>query len=213
MANKNLQDETAVRIWESNVTSKQLLNEQEKQIFRKLISLNTKLGNGKFIICPQVNISSFADFSDEDKALWDFNKLSVDFLVINKDTYKPLMAIEYYGGGHYGYAKTHKELSKIKIRDLCKQILCYKIQIELQIICFDDIFYYDNSEEVKFSKEADNFFQKIFENLRNIETPKEQILENELDKAKEYIKYLQDKNYKLSYHLDEAEKYIANLEN
>lgn len=221
----SLEKETAVRIWKSNVKAQQLLKEQEKLVFGKLLKLVANFNNtnkdNNLIVCPQVNISSFADFKDEDKALYEFNKLSVDFLIIDKATYEPLMAIEYYGGGHYPNKKDYKEYkdyeiehAKTVIRDLSKQILCYKINIELQIICFQDIFYYDeNKQGIEFNENANMVFQNISEKLEKIRIGEVEILKNELNKADEIITYLKDRCNSLSYDLDEAEKYIADLEN
>lgn len=139
---------------------------------------------------------SAADFTDEDKALWDFGNLSVDFLIIDNENYEPLMAIEYYGGGHYQGGEEKR--AKIKIRDLCKQILCYKTGIELQIICFEDIFWRDEKGLAQFKKNADLFFEKnIFKKLESVMISEKQFLENELKEAQNYIDYLESKLNKL----------------
>lgn len=192
-------DKLAIRVWQSNVVIKELLNKEETKIFNKLTFLKSDLKMASIIICPQVNISSFADFSDEDKALWDFSNLSVDFLIIDNENYEPLMAIEYYGGGHY--QGNEEKRAKIKIRDLCKQILCYKIGIELQIICFEDIFWRDDKGEAQFQKNANLFFQKnVFKKLESIIVGEKQFLENELKEAQDYIDYLEAKLNKLEHH-------------
>ena len=192
-------DKLAIRVWQSNVTIKELLNKEETKIFKKLTFLKSGLKMSNIIICPQVNISSFADFPKEDKALWDFSNLSVDFLIIDNENYKPLMAIEYYGGGHY--QGDEEKRAKIKIRDLCKQILCYKTGIELQIICFEDIFWRDDKGEAQFKKDADLFFEKnIFKKLESVIIGEKQFLENELKEAQNYIDYLEAELTKLANH-------------
>ncbi|WP_101774460.1 DUF2726 domain-containing protein [Pasteurella oralis] len=98
-----------------------LMNKSESILYSKLANLlNTQHAEQGFKLFSQVSMGEFIQ-SDDQSAFALINSKRVDFLIIDKD-YKPLVAIEYQGSGHY-------QRNAIE-RDMIKKECCRKAAIE-----------------------------------------------------------------------------------
>ena len=109
---------------------KNILNGEEKEIYKCFISTQTKyngiLDTTKYQISSQVVMSAFVDNTkNKDKELaiqcwYLYNKLYVDFLIVEQKEKEPVCVIEYNGKGHNSYPNALAN-DKIK-RTICEQI-------------------------------------------------------------------------------------------
>jgi uncharacterized protein DUF2726 len=79
-----------------------LLNSSEKILFHSL----SKIVNNNLYVCPKVRIADIVttNFDESDKDFWKYqapiNQKHVDFLICDKKTFSPILAIELDGGSH-----------------------------------------------------------------------------------------------------------------
>lgn len=114
-----------------HLEKKNLLNDEEDVIFRALINGDDGLfhNSGLAVYC-QVSCSAFlnsfnANNSDavKLKSWFIYNKLYVDFLIVNMQSKEPICVIEYSGDGH------EKSLDQ-QARDKIKKFVCHKAEID-----------------------------------------------------------------------------------
>lgn len=105
-----------------NLTSKSILDFEEKEVFKILIQLkkDDETPLSKYIICPQVAFSAFLK-NDSVFDWYVYNLFYADFLLVD-DNKEPFCVIEYQGkgGGHEKVALP---------RDAVKQAVCKKANI------------------------------------------------------------------------------------
>lgn len=118
-----------------HLEKKNLLNDEEDVIFRALINSNDGLlhNSGLGVYC-QVSCSAFLDsFNNNNsdavklKSWFIYNKLYVDFLIVNMQSKEPICVIEYNGDGH------DNSLDQ-QARDKIKKFVCHKAGIDFVVL-------------------------------------------------------------------------------
>ena len=124
-------EEHLVNIAREVITLKtEILNRSEQELYRKLIAA---LGPTKrFIISPQVALRAFIEPPDEGKSWQALGGKHVDFLISDRNTTRPIVVIEYHGGGHFG--ETPKAKARVQKSDEIKEVLFKMTRIPLVVI-------------------------------------------------------------------------------
>ncbi|MGX3046091.1 DUF2726 domain-containing protein [Helicobacter sp. T3_23-1056] len=143
---------------------KRLLNKYEETIFNMIYkNLNTK----KYILWGQVAFSAFLQTKyneQSNKDWWKYNLFYVDFLIVEKETKKPVLVIEYDG------SEKHKPA-----RDSFRDSVCRKAGIEVvrlnaikgEIKDKDDINKMNEQDKDKYYKSLNNHLKPYIEKLRS----------------------------------------------
>ena len=157
MIRSPISDSSVVRLLRGSIKMKELCNGEEKELFKILLNSwfeyreyckEQKIQYAKFGINTQVKLSSFVECEKGDKIFDEYARLSVDFLIFDIETMLPLCVIEYFGGKHYKENTDENRIENdgIEIRDLKKLMITYKTDIDLEIICDDEL---HNEEQLK----------------------------------------------------------------
>ncbi|EAJ5693219.1 DUF2726 domain-containing protein [Campylobacter fetus] len=131
---------------ESNLISRNLLNNQELNIYKKLVTCKDITNN--FIVLSQVPLKAFIENPNEDDMWKIYSDYYVDFLFILKDFKNnkttPIAILEFNGSGHYGKDKD-KRLN-VEKNDRIKLEIMKKINVYSFILNGDEI--YDESKQI-----------------------------------------------------------------
>ncbi len=128
----------------NNVFAKTMINNEEIEITKMLhkdvvnelnIAMRNRTGGYSlaYLLCSQVACNSFLGIKKNELNAWHtFNSKYVDFVIFDYSTQKPILVIEYWGGGHYkGRGKDNQSVVE---SDNTKIKLFRKAGIKLLII-------------------------------------------------------------------------------
>ena len=142
------------------INKKSLLNRWEEKVFNMIY---TKLNKDRFILWCQVSLSAILK-NKEQKDWHKYNKFYVDFLIVEKESKKPYLIIEYDGQEAHGKAKT---IAKDRFRDA----ICAKAGLEVVRLKQMNIDIKDKQDIDKMEKTDQEKYQKYLkEHLQNYET-------------------------------------------
>ncbi|OCR84581.1 DUF2726 domain-containing protein [Campylobacter fetus] len=150
-------------IQESNLTSKNLLNNHEFDIYKKLVTCKDITNN--FIVLSQVPLKAFIENSSNDDMWKIYSNYYVDFLFIIKDFRNnkttPIAILEFNGNGHY-----INDREKVEKNDKVKEATLRKIGIKLFVVNGDEI-YEDSVNKIDKNK-LDNKILYLAQELSNL---------------------------------------------
>lgn len=136
------------------VEAKKLINRGESQIYWELVRSDF-IRKNNIMVCPQVGMSAFLECKKGSQAYQAYSTLIVDYLLVNKNNYKPFCVIEFHGSGHYGLEENIVQECQTKKNDKLKEETLKKVKIPLQIITCDEVCQQNNRNIIDKNKLKD----------------------------------------------------------
>ncbi len=126
----------------------------ESQIYWELVRSDF-IKKNNIMVCSQVGMGAFLENEENSPISNVYSRFIVDYLLVNKNDYKPFCVIEFHGSGHYGLEKNIVKKCQIKKSDKLKEKTLKKVKIPLQIITCDEVCQQNNRNIIDKNKLKD----------------------------------------------------------
>ncbi|TNB58770.1 DUF2726 domain-containing protein [Campylobacter helveticus] len=136
------------------VKTKNLMWVGEGKIYWEL-AMSDFIKKNNIMVCPQVGMKAFLECKNGSQAYQAYSTLIVDYLLVNKNDYKPFCVIEFHGSGHYGKEKDIVTKCEVRKNDKLKEETLKKVKIPLQIITCDEVCQQNNRNIIDKNKLKD----------------------------------------------------------